>query len=103
MSNSIAPTSLADQIQTFHDGLRGKIPEEIAAVLEDELAKLARSGIQGGSLGVGAVAPDFELPDQTGRPTRLTSVLARGPVVVPSTEGLGAPTAISSSGGIRRH
>ena len=75
MSNAIAPTSLADQIQTFHDGLRGKIPEEVAALLEEELAKLARSGVEAGSLSVGAVAPDFELPDQTGRPTRLTNVL----------------------------
>ena len=30
----------------------------------------------------GALAPDFELPDQTGTPRRLTTMLADGPVVL---------------------
>jgi peroxiredoxin Q/BCP len=33
-------------------------------------------------MNVGDLAPDFELPDQDGRPWRLSSALADGPVVV---------------------
>lgn len=35
-----------------------------------------------GLVGVGAVAPDFELPDQYGASVRLTRLLAAGPVVL---------------------
>lgn len=34
------------------------------------------------NLNIGGQAPDFELPDQQGRPWRLSEQLARGPVAL---------------------
>jgi peroxiredoxin len=44
--------------------------------------ELLDSNIAMRSLQVGEVAPDFELPDGTGRPLRLSRLLRRGPVVL---------------------
>jgi peroxiredoxin len=39
-------------------------------------------GTHSATAGEGAPAPDFELPDQEGRPFRLSGALADGPVVL---------------------
>jgi len=36
----------------------------------------------GDTLVAGAVAPDFELPDETGAPQRLSALASRGPLVI---------------------
>jgi peroxiredoxin len=82
MTNEIDPSSLAKQIQWFHDGMRGRIPEEVAATLSRELERLAQSGIAQASLRVGFSAPDFALPNQNGATVRLSVLLEHGPAVV---------------------
>jgi len=37
---------------------------------------------QGSTPKVGTVAPDFELPDPTGAPRRLSELVSRGPLVL---------------------
>jgi peroxiredoxin len=82
MTNEINPASLADQIQQFHEAMRGRVPEEIATTLSRELATLAESGIAQGSLRAGSSAPDFALPDQNGDTVQLSKLLRGGPAVV---------------------
>jgi peroxiredoxin len=82
MTNQLDPSSLAEQIQQFHDGMRGRVPEEVVAILSRELESLAQSGIAQRSLQPGFSAPDFALPDQSGETVRLSQLLERGPVVV---------------------
>lgn len=82
MTNGMRHASLAEQVQNFHDEMRGRIPEAIAATLSHELTALAESGMAARSLAAGAHAPDFALPDQDGQTVRLSTLLARGPVVV---------------------
>jgi len=76
------PSSLAHQIQMYHDQIRDRVPADVAETLTRELAVLAKSEIASRSLRAGARAPDFALPDQSGDVVRLSSVLAGGPAVV---------------------
>lgn len=82
MTNELDPSSLAQQIQRFHDGMRGRVPDEVVAILSRELERLAQSGIDQRSLRAGSSAPDFALPDQSGETVRLSKLLERGPAVV---------------------
>lgn len=80
MSN--AATSLKDSIAEFTATMAKHAPPEVMATLGVELKKLADSGIAARALQVGAKAPDFSLPDSTGKVVSLSRLLARGPAVV---------------------
>ncbi len=77
MSGQLA-TALREQNQAG----RARIPAEKLAVMDAATAALEASGLADGSLAVGAVAPDFVLPDATGGKVALSSLLAKGPVVL---------------------
>jgi peroxiredoxin len=57
-------------------------PPEVMATLSFELEKLTESRVAARAISVGAVAPDFVLPDARGRATNLSGLLADGPAVV---------------------
>jgi peroxiredoxin len=82
MSDTITATSLEDAIAAFSANMAKHAPPEVIASLGAELEKLAGSGIAKGALQVGAKAPDFSLPDPRDKVIRLSSLLAKGPVVV---------------------
>jgi peroxiredoxin len=75
-------TSLKEQIDRFVKNMSEHAPPEVIATLSTELAKLATSGIARGALQAHACAPDFELPDSTGKLVRLSTLLERGSVIV---------------------
>lgn len=75
-------TSLAEQLREQNEAGRARIPAEALAVMDQATAQVAASGIADSSLGVGAKAPDFSLPDATGTEVSLSSLLAEGPVVL---------------------
>ncbi len=52
------------------------------AVSERAVAELFASGIEDKILPVGAIAPEFTLPDASGRPVRSADLLALGPLVL---------------------
>jgi peroxiredoxin len=52
------------------------------AVSERAVAELFASGIEERILPVGAIAPEFTLPDASGRPVRSADLLALGPLVL---------------------
>jgi|SRR5579875_368680 len=74
--------SLAQQLKEQNEAGRARIPAEALSVMDQATAEVASSGIAGSSLGVGATAPDFILPDATGTNVSLSSFLAKGPVVL---------------------
>lgn len=75
-------TSLAEQLKDQNEAGRARIPAEALAVIDRATAEVAVSGIADSSLGVGAKVPDFGLPDATGTKVSLSSLLAKGPVVL---------------------
>lgn len=61
---------------------RARIPAGQLAIMDAATAALKASGIADRSLAPGARAPDFALPDATGRWIKLSSLLAAGPAVL---------------------
>jgi peroxiredoxin len=78
----IEATALNDQIAAFTANMAKAAPPEVIATLGRELKKLAASQIAARSLQVGAAVPDFTLPDPRGTRVGLSTLLARGPVVL---------------------
>jgi peroxiredoxin len=80
--DTTSATSLKDTIATFTAGMAKHAPPEVIATLGAEITKLADAGIAKHALAVGQKAPDFSLPDAHGKVVALSSLLAKGPVVV---------------------
>ena len=74
-------SALQDQLDEITANTRHLVQQERLAVGERAVAELFESGIEDRILPVGAVAPDFELNDATGRPIRSEDMLALGPLV----------------------
>ncbi len=74
--------SLKDRIAEFRNKAAEHTPPGIAETLSAELRKLSESGIASRALGVGAKAPDFSLPEARGGVVSLSTLTAKGPVVV---------------------
>jgi len=75
-------TALQDQLDEITANTRNLVQPERMAVSERAVAELFASGIEEKILHVGAVAPEFTLPDASGRPVRSADLLALGPLVL---------------------
>jgi peroxiredoxin len=75
-------TALQDQLDEITSNTRNLVQPERMAVSERAVADLFASGIEEKILPVGAIAPEFTLPDATGRPVRSADLLALGPLVL---------------------
>ena len=76
------PFSLQDRLDTITARTRTLVQPERLVPGEQAVAELFASGIEERILPVGAKAPEFELPDGSGRPVRSRDLLALGPVVL---------------------
>lgn len=74
--------SLADQLSEYRAGFQQKVPQATQNTMAAATDALETSGITGQALTVGDTAPDFELPDATGKPVKLSTLLQQGPVVI---------------------
>lgn len=74
--------TLSEQLLEYQAGFKNKVPAGIQAEMAKATAELAATGIAQQGLAVGATAPDFALPDATGKTVRLSELLAKGPVVI---------------------
>ncbi len=73
---------LTTRLRLQNEQARARIPGEALTIMDAATAQLDRAGVAQNSLGVGAHAPDFELPDATGARVKLSALLAEGPVVL---------------------
>lgn len=81
------PRELRDQAELTRGSLRG---EEVRG-LDAALDALAASGVAEAALGLGEIAPDFELPDASGHWLGLTDLLAGGAAVITFYRGAWCP------------
>jgi len=81
------PRELRYQAEQTRGGLRG---EEVRA-LDAALDAIAASGVAEAALGLGEIAPDFELPDASGHWLSLTDLLAGGVAVITFYRGAWCP------------
>jgi len=74
--------TLQEQLDRLREAARTRIPAEARAVMERSVADLRASGIMTRIVKVSQPAPDFTLPNSTGRQVGLADLQARGPVVL---------------------
>ncbi len=79
---TIKMTALQDQLDEITANTRNLVQPERMAISERAVQELLGSGIEDRILPVGAIAPEFTLPDATGRPVRSADLLALGPLVL---------------------
>lgn len=74
--------SLTQTLQDFIAQSAGRIPPEAIAIMEKATADFAEAGIGKSALGVGDKLPDANLIDTHGNTVSLSSLLAKGPLVI---------------------
>ena len=74
--------SLEEKLAAIREMAKTRQPPEVRAVMHQAIEDLRASGIMDRVAKVGAPAPDFTLPSQTGQPVSLAALRARGPVVL---------------------
>ena len=74
--------SLEEKLAAIREIAKTRQPPEVRAVMHQATEDLRGSGIMDRVVKVGAPAPDFTLPNQTGHPVSLAVLRARGPVVL---------------------
>lgn len=82
---------LQEQLDEITANTRALVQPERLAISEQAVADLFASGIEEYVLPVGAKAPDFALPDSSGRVVRSSDLLALGPLVVNFFRGRWCP------------
>jgi peroxiredoxin len=75
-------TTLQDQLDEITSNTRKLVQAERLAIGERAVEELFATGIEDRILPVGALAPEFELYDATGRTVRSEDMLALGPLVI---------------------
>jgi peroxiredoxin len=75
-------TTLQDQLDEITSNTRKLVQAERLAIGERAIEELFATGIEDRILPVGALAPEFELHDATGRMVRSEDMLALGPLVI---------------------
>jgi peroxiredoxin len=83
--------SVKKELEAFKKDQATKAPAERLKVYEEGIEQVKRSGVLEKALKVGDKAPDFELPDATGKTVKLSALLERGPVVVTWYRGAWCP------------
>ncbi|MEO0434124.1 MAG: peroxiredoxin-like family protein [Cyanobacteria bacterium J06656_5] len=73
---------LAEQLADFQADFQSKAPQDAQATMAAATEALEATGIANQALTVNDKAPDFELPDATGKSVRLSELLKQGPVVI---------------------
>jgi peroxiredoxin len=84
-------STLAMEIENLNASVRAEAPAEVVAMIDAATQRLLASGLADRALGVGARAPEFELPDATGRSIASARLLAQGPLVVKFYRGAWCP------------
>ena len=74
--------ALQEKLNAMREMSKTRIPPETRAVMERSIEDLRVSGIMNRVARVGQPAPDFALPNATGRTVGLRELLTRGPLVL---------------------
>jgi peroxiredoxin len=88
-------SALQDQLDEITANTRHLVQQERLAVGERAIAELFATGIEDRILPVGAVAPEFELNDASGRLVRSADLLALGPLVIKFFRGRWCPYCVT--------
>jgi AhpC/TSA family protein len=74
--------TLNEQLQAMKEKSRERIPAAAREIMERAVEDQRKSGALDGVVKVGQRAPDFILPNVSGKSVSLADLLTRGPVVL---------------------
>jgi len=74
--------TLKEQLDRLREAAKARIPADARAIMERSVEDLRASGIMSRIAKLGQPAPDFTLPNATGKPVTLAELRASGPVVL---------------------
>ncbi len=74
--------ALEEKLAAIREMAKSRQSPEVRAFMHQATEDLRASGIMDRVAKVGAPAPDFILPNQSGQPVSLTALRARGPIVL---------------------
>ena len=74
--------SLQEQLDATNKGFTERMEQAVVQNIETAITELSATGILDKVKKVGDLAPDFTLPDATGKEVQLSSLLKQGPVVL---------------------
>lgn len=83
--------TLAQEINGVLTYMQGNVPSETLATIGQATETLSRSGITERSLKVGDAVPNFTLPNASGHPIQIHTLLAQGAVVISFYRGQWCP------------
>lgn len=93
---STRTASLQDELDRITQQTRALVQPERLAISERASAELLATGIESRVLAVGALAPEFALPDAlTGKTVRSADLLALGPLVIKFFRGRWCPYCVT--------
>ena len=79
------------ELEAFQKEIATKAPAERLKAYEEGIDQVKKSGVLEKALKVGDKAPDFELPNASGKTVKLSALLEKGPVVVTWYRGAWCP------------
>jgi peroxiredoxin len=79
------------ELEAFQKDIATKAPADRLRAYEDGIEAVKKSGVLEKALKVGDRAPDFELPNASGKSVKLSALLEDGPVVVTWYRGAWCP------------
>jgi hypothetical protein len=74
--------TLQERLDSMREASKARIPPDARAIMQRSVDDLRASGIMNRVAKAGHPAPDFTLPDASGRPIGITDLLARGPLAL---------------------
>src|ERR1700759_583940 len=88
-------SKLQDQLDQITANTRNLVQPERLEISERAVAELYAAGVEDRILPVGSKAPDFSLPDTSGRVIRSSDLLALGPLVINFFRGRWCPYCVT--------
>lgn len=92
---------LNEQLPLVDNEVAARLSAQQMEVLEQDIRGLVASDLSRNALSVGDLAPDFELPERSGRTVSSADLRARGPVIISFYQGSWSPYCMVTMKGIQ--
>jgi peroxiredoxin len=87
-----ATKTLQTEMDEFYVEMAKEAPADLLAEIQTSIKDVKQTGIAERALGIGALMPEFSLPNAVGKPVALADLLKDGPLIISFYRGLWCPS-----------